>query len=181
MAHMPRCTDVWDWIVYGCHRGLKWSLGQLNSMVFSTDLTAVAATYIHWHVRSLRSCVTVILFLSSGSDLLVCQSQYKRRVGKLNKEWNNRPMYAMIWVHNYNNWSVELNDDSLVDLVHGETPTRLAGSTTHANAIWTESRSKAGDKRSDELETSKSDPVSISRLPNPCSKNRHSRTWNISV
>jgi len=49
---------------------------------------------------------------------------------------------------------------------------------THADAICTRPWSKEEKKRRAERnkKTSKSDPVSISRLPNPCSNDHHSRS-----
>jgi len=51
---------------------------------------------------------------------------------------------------------------------------------THADAICTGPWSKEEKKRRNK-KTSKSDPVSISRLPNPCSNYHHSRSWYISA
>jgi len=60
--------------------------GKLNSKVFGTDLSAVAATYIHWRLLGLGARVAVTLSPSLSTHLLGCQSQYKRREGKGNKE-----------------------------------------------------------------------------------------------
>ena len=60
--------------------------GEYSGKIFDTDLSAVAATYIHWRLPGLGSCVAVTLTPSLGADLLGGQSQYKRREGKANKE-----------------------------------------------------------------------------------------------
>ena len=77
--------------------------GKLNSMVFSTDLSAAAATSVDWWFPGLQSHVTDALSLSLGADLLVCQSQFKRRDGKRNKASLNHPMQTIVKIHKSHN------------------------------------------------------------------------------
>jgi len=60
--------------------------GEYSGKIFDTDLSAVAATYIQWHLPGLGSRVAITSSHSLGPDLLGWQSQYKRREGKGNKE-----------------------------------------------------------------------------------------------
>jgi len=74
------------------------------------------------HVTCSRA---VTLSLSLGADLLGCQSQYKRKDGKGNKECNNHPTYAIVRTHKSHNRSVQLNGDLSADPAHGENPPPL--------------------------------------------------------
>jgi len=68
-------------MVYGCTQERVSIDGEYSGKIFDTDLSAVAATYIHWRLPGLGSRVAVTLSPSLGADLLGCRSQYKR------KEW----------------------------------------------------------------------------------------------
>jgi len=59
---------------------------ELSGKIFDTDLSAAAATYIHWNLPGLGSRVAIALSPSLGADLLGCQSHYRRKEDKGNKE-----------------------------------------------------------------------------------------------
>ena len=48
--------------------------GKLNTKDFGTDLSAIVATYIHWHLPDVGSSVAVISSTSCGADLPGSQS-----------------------------------------------------------------------------------------------------------
>jgi len=73
-------------MVYGCTREQVSIDGEYSGKIFDTDLSAVAATYIHWRLPGLGSRGAVTLSPSSGADLLGCHSQYNGREGKGNKK-----------------------------------------------------------------------------------------------
>jgi len=60
--------------------------GEYSGKIFDTDLSALAATYLHWRLPGLGSRAFVTLSPSLGADLLGCQSQSKRREAMGNKE-----------------------------------------------------------------------------------------------
>jgi len=59
--------------------------GEFSGKIFDTDLCAVVATYIHWCLPGLGLHLTITLSPSFGVDPLGCQSQYKIREAKRNK------------------------------------------------------------------------------------------------
>lgn len=50
--------------------------GENSGKIFDTDISIALATYIQWCLRSLGSCMAVILSPSLATDYLDCQSQY---------------------------------------------------------------------------------------------------------
>ena len=124
------------------------------------------ANYIKWglpgpgHGTCNRA---VTLPLSLGPDLLCWQSQYKRKAGKGNKEWNNHPTYALVQTLKSHNRLVKLNGDLSADPADGATTPPIYWDPEVMKPMRTAFVPDPDPKRTRREErsktTSKSDPV----------------------
>jgi len=106
----------------------------LSCKISDSDPNATEVTYINWRLPGCGSHVTITLSPGSGTDLLGCQSHPSRREGKVNKEWNNRPIYVIIVTQTSHNHLVEHNSNHLAHLAQWQTLCQLLGSGTCADA-----------------------------------------------
>jgi len=104
-----------------------------SDRISDSDLSDRALTSIHWHIPILGLHVTITWSLGSGNDLLGFQSQYSRREGKGNYEWNNGAMYVIICTQKFHNYLVELNRIHLAKLVQRKPLCPLLGGRTCTN------------------------------------------------
>jgi len=99
------------------------------------------------------TCRLYIIPLFQRSPSGLPKPVYERRDGDGSKEWNNHSGYAIVWTHKSPNWSVQLSGDLSAHSAHGETPPPLEGGKTHADAIYT--GTKSNQKRTEKNEDTK--------------------------
>jgi len=124
------------------------------------------------------SRAAVTLSPSVGSDLLGCinRTREKERQGK--EALYNHAAYVLVRNHKSHYRSVPLRAIFRRIRRTGKLHLQWQVVKTHADTICTGPKSNKKRRREEERKkkTSKSDPVSISRLPNLCSNDHHSRS-----